>query len=246
MPGKEGRVLRALFPAPDWEGFLLGFAKIECDFPAVLKTEEDKVLEYGTACANIQEGRIDFKNEFVPLFKMGTRLKIVRVHDGVETHSFTGEVYLSAEKLLRLVSVRDEVLPGAATAYLYDVKMEGTASAMLAPKRKLFRPEGLPSLQVFPVSVYALSMSQLRFTCTVTLPQGQRLTVNVPQPPLFEQLPIQVELPVDFGEGATGSYRCKILDLPGENRYRLERFLQSMSLRVNKSFPPLPDNVTAF
>lgn len=220
----------------------MGFAKIECDFPAVLKTEDDKVLEYGTACASIREGSIDFKNEFVPLFKMGTRLVIARVHDGVETHRFTGEVYLSAEKMLRLVAVTDEVLPGAASAYLYDVKMEGTASAMLAPRKKLFRlgrPDGLASLQVFPISVYALSMNQLRFTCGVTLPQGQRLTVDVPEPRLFEQLPIQVELPVDFGEGATGSYRCKILDLPGENRYRLERYLKDMSLRVNKSFPPL-------
>lgn len=225
----------------------MGFARIDCDFPAVLKTEEDKVLEYGTACASIQEGSIEFKNEFVPLFKMGTRLKVVRVHDGVETHSFTGEVYLSAEKLLRLVSVRDEVLSGAASAYLYDVKMEGTASAMLTPKRKLFRPEGLPSLQVFPISVYALSIGQLRFTCAMTLPQGQRLTVDLAGPPLLQQLPIQVELPVDFGEGTTGSYRCKILELAGENRQRLERFLSDMSLRVNKSFPPpAGSDVTAF
>lgn len=221
----------------------MSFAKIEHDFPAVLKTVEDKVLEYGTACASIQEGSIEFKNEFVPLFKMGTRLKIVRVHDKVETHSFTGEVYLSAEKLLRLVSVTDEVLPGAASAYLYDVKLEGTASAMLPPQgqRRLFRfgrPEGLPSLQVFPISAYALSMSQLRFTCGVPLPQGQRLTVDLPGPPLLEELPIQVELPVDFGEGTTGSYRCRILDLPGENRDRLARYLRELSLRVNKSFPP--------
>lgn len=219
----------------------MGFAKIECDFPAVLKTEDDKVLEYGTARASIQEGSIDFKNEFVPLFKMGTRLKVVRTHEGVETHSFIGEVYLSAEKLLRLVQISDEVLPAAATAYLYDVELAGTASAMLAPQKRLFRlrSDGVSSLQVFPISVYALSLSQLRFTCGIALPQGQRLTISVPQPRLFEQLPIQVELPVDFGEGATGSYRCKILDLPGDNRYRLERFLQDMSMRVNKSFPPV-------
>jgi len=221
----------------------MSFAKIEHDFPAVLKTVEDKVLEYGTACACIREGSIDFKNEFVPLFKMGTRLKIVRVHDEVETHSFTGEVYLSSEKMLRLVSVTDEVLPGAASAYLYDVAMEGRASAMLPPKaqRRLFRfgrQEELPSLQVFPISVYAISMSQLRFTCEVPLPQGQRLTVNIPEPVHFEDLPIQVELPVDFGEGATGSYRCRILDLPGENRFRLGDYLRELSLRVNKSFPP--------
>ena len=225
----------------------MGFAKIEHDFPAVLKTPEDKVLEYGVACASIQEQRVDFKNEFVPLFKMGTRLKVVRVHDGVETHSFLGETYLSSEKMLRLVSITDQVLPGAASAYLYDVEMGGSASALLPPQgqRRLFRfgrQEELPSLQVFPVSIYALSLTQLRFTCGMTLSQGQRLAVSVWQPPLLEDLPLQVELPVDFGEGATGSYRCRILDLPGENGPRLEKYLRDLSLRVNKSFPPLPED----
>lgn len=226
----------------------MGFAKIECDFPAVLKTEDDKLLEYGTACASIREGSIEFKNEFVPLFKMGTRLVVVRVHDGVETHRFSGEVYLSAEKMLRLVSVSDEVLPGAASAYLYDVQLDGSASAMLAPKRRLFhigRSDGLASLQVFPISIYAISLNQLRFTCKMTLPQGQRLTVDLSGPPRLEQLPIQVDLPVDFGEGATGSYRCRILELTGENQARLERFLHDMSLRVNKSFPPISEGSTA-
>ena len=100
----------------------------------------------------------------------------------------------------------------------------------------------MPSLQVFPVSIYALSLTQLRFTCGMTLSQGQRLAVSVWQPPLLEDLPIQVELPVDFGEGATGSYRCRILDLPGENGPRLEKYLRDLSLRVNKSFPPLPED----
>ena len=90
--------------------------------------------------------------------------------------------------------------------------------------------------------VYQAPLTQLRFTCGMTLSQGQRLAVSVWQPPLLEDLPIQVELPVDFGEGATGSYRCRILDLPGENGPRLEKYLRDLSLRVNKSFPPLPED----
>lgn len=109
-------------------------SRIERDFPAALKTPDGRVVEYGTAQASIQEGSVDFKSEFVPLFKMGTPLVIVRMKDKVETQVFTGESYLSTEKMLRLVAVRDEVLPGAASAYSYEVELSGQASALIQPK----------------------------------------------------------------------------------------------------------------
>jgi len=221
--------------------------RIEQDFPAVLKTMENKLLEYGVGRASIAENYVEFKSEFVPLFKMGTRLRVVRVKDEVETQIFTGEVYLSAEKMLRLVSVRDEVLPGAVSAYLYDVKLPGTASAMIQPKeehRRFFsfgpKQESVPLWQEFPVTVYAISLSRLKFTCSVPLTQGQRFTMTVGEPPLLEDISLEVELPVAFGEGETGSYRCRILDLFGENQRRLEECLQRLSLQVNKAFPPAP------
>lgn len=220
-------------------------SRIERDFPAVLKTPEGKVLEYGTACASIREGSIDFKSEFVPLFKMGTPLQVVRTKDEVETQVFSGESYLSTEKLLRLVSVRDEVLPGAVSAYMYDVELSGTASAMVQPKEQRHRffslggrQEELPVWQEFPVAVYALSVSQVKFTCQVPLVQGQRITLSAGD--LLSEVPLEVELPVTFGEGETSSYRCRILELPGENRTRLESCLWHLSLSLNKSFPPPP------
>ena len=192
--------------------------RIGQDFPALLKTVENKLLEYGTGCASIAAGYVEFKSEFVPLFKMGTQLRIVRIKDEVETQLFTGEVYLSSEKMLRLVSVRDEVLPGAVSAYLYDVKLPGNASAMVLPPeqpRRFFsfasKQEAIPVWQEFPVTVYALSLGRLKFTCSVPLSQGQRFTMTVGNPPLLEDVSLEVELPVAFGEGETGSYRCRIL-----------------------------------
>lgn len=218
-------------------------SRIERDFPAVLKTPEGKVLEYGTACASIREGFIDFKSEFVPLFKMGTPLQIVRTKDEVETQLFNGESYLSTEKMLRLVSIRDEVLPGAVSAYLYEVELSGTASAMVQPReqhRRFFslggRQEELPSWQEFPVSIYALSLSQLKLTCQVPILQGQRVTLSAGD--LLREITLEVELPVTFGEGETSSYRCRIIELPGENRARLESYLWRQSLTLNKAFPP--------
>ena len=200
----------------------MSFSRIEQDFPAVLKTTEDRALEYGTGCASVAEGRVDFKGEFVPLFKMGTQVRIVRV--------------------------KDEVLPGAASAYLYDVEMPGTAEGLVAPPkapRRLFRfgrqEEEAPTAQVFPVLVHAISMNQVKFTCDIPLDQGQELRLTTQGPVELTALPLRVELPVTFGEGATSSYRCKIAELSGANHIRLEQFLRGLSLRINKSFPPVPD-----
>jgi len=220
-------------------------SRIERDFPAVLKTPDGRVLEYGTAQASIQEQCVDFKSEFVPLFKMDTPLVIVRLKDNVETQVFTGKSYLSTEAMLRLVEVRDEVLPGAASAYSYDVELSGHASALIQPRavhRRLFsfapKDPAIPSWQEFPVSLYAISLSQVKFTCDVPLAQGQKLTLTAGDPPLLQEVPLEVILPVTFGEGDTSGYRCHILELPGENRERLETLLRQLSLALNKAFPP--------
>ena len=60
-------------------------------------------------------------------------------------------------------------------------------------------------------------------------------------PPLLQEVSLEVELPVTFGAGDTSSYRCRILELPGENRDRLERLLRRLSLTLNKAFPPPPE-----
>lgn len=219
-------------------------SRIERDFPAVLKTPEGRVVEYGTALASIAEGSVDFKSEFVPLFKMGTPMVIVRVKDKVETQVFRGESYLSTEKMLRLVQVRDEVLPGAASAYSYDVELSGEGSALIQPKttRRFFsfgqKEESLPSWQEFPIDLYSISLTRVKFTCSVPLAQGQKVTLTAGDPPLLQEVPLEVELPVTFGEGDTSSYRCRILDLPGDNRERMETLLRQLSLAANKAFPP--------
>ena len=73
------------------------------------------------------------------------------------------------------------------------------------------------------------------------LDQGQELRLTTQGPVELTALPLRVELPVTFGEGATSSYRCKIAELSGANHTRLEQFLRGLSLRINKSFPPVPD-----
>ena len=62
-------------------------------FPAVLKTLDDQIV--ADTCViqiSIEDKSVDFKSEFIPLYKLGDHLKIVRIQDGVEVVIYVGEV----------------------------------------------------------------------------------------------------------------------------------------------------------
>lgn len=224
-------------------------AKASDHFSAILKTLDDKILEYGSASVSVEDQSLDFKSEFVPLFKMGTQLKVVWVQSGVEAMSFEGEVYLSSQKMLRLVALKDTVLPGASSAFTYEVSFTGNATATIEPaeeqpKRFSFlhrRSSSAPVVQKFPVSIYAISLSQIKFTCDVCLPKGQMVTLNVSQPISLKDLPLQVEVPITLGAEGTNSYRCSInLGESGYNFMSLRPYVDKLSQQKNKMFPPNP------
>lgn len=89
------------------------FNILEQGFPAVLKTPDGEILEYGKAFVSPDQQGIHSRMILFPCSK-GTRLMIVRTQGDIETQRFSGEVYLSAQNLLQIVAVTDEVLPGAA------------------------------------------------------------------------------------------------------------------------------------
>ena len=95
-------------------------------FPAVLKTLDDQIVaDTGVIQISIEDKSVDFKSEFIPLYKLGDQLKIVRIQDGIEVVSYVGEVYLSSQHILRLVSVTETVLPAARSVFSYDVDLTG-------------------------------------------------------------------------------------------------------------------------
>lgn len=111
-------------------------------FPAVLKTLDDQIVaDTGVIQISIEDKSVDFKSEFIPLYKLGDQLKIVRIQDGIEVVSYVGEVYLSSQHILRLVSVTETVLPAARSVFSYDVDLTGKLIARVldtSHKRFLF------------------------------------------------------------------------------------------------------------
>ena len=80
---------------------------------AILKTLDDNIIEYGQATVSLKDKFAEFSAQFVPLLKIATEAKIICMEGAVSTHIITGKVYLSSKNLLRLVSIKCTLIPGA-------------------------------------------------------------------------------------------------------------------------------------
>lgn len=80
---------------------------------AILKTIDDNIIEYGQVTVSLKEKYAEFSSQFVPLLKIETEAKIICMEGAVTTHIITGRVYLSSKNLLRLVSIKCTLIPGA-------------------------------------------------------------------------------------------------------------------------------------
>lgn len=224
----------------------MNFGTVSQNFPALLKTPDGKILEYGTASVFCEEQALDFTGEFVPICKMGTPLQVIRVQEDFETQRFSGVVYLSSPRMLRLVSLEDEVLPGALLAYDYDTALNAcvTASVLQEPIRKHFsllrrQCDPAPKLQEFPVKITSVSLARINFVCNKTLAMKQRVTLNADGPLHLESLHMEIERPVIFGPSETSSYLCRIRNLSAPNYSALSEFVSTISTREIKLFPPV-------
>ena len=88
----------------------MSYRKPAPKYQAVLKTPDGKILERGYVSIFPETQSIDFKGEFVPLFNMGDQVSITQIQDEVEVIRYIGEVYLSSQRMLRLVHVTEEIL----------------------------------------------------------------------------------------------------------------------------------------
>lgn len=207
------------------------YENMDVKFDAVLKTMAGKTIEVGRGQFDPAQHSVDFECDFIPLFSMGTRLQILRLHEGVEVHRFSGEVYFSSAGRLRLVSVKDDVPPEAALVFLYYVDLPGAAQTTVQTEhRGLFGKKTVEETVEFPVSVRALSMHEVMFhtDLSVELDPGQPVTVALRQGPSIARLPMVVKQAIVFGQEAN-RYRCRLLTLHPSDEVCLERYLLELS-----------------
>ena len=212
------------------------YENMDAKFDAVLKTLSGKTVEVGCGQFDAADRSVDFECDFIPLFSMGTRLQLLRLHEGIEVHRFVGEVYFSSAGRLRLVSVQDEILPEAALVFLYYVELPGTAQTTVQTEhRGLFGKKTVEETVEFPVTVRALSTHEVMFhtDLSVELDPEQPVTVLLPQIPAIARLPMVVKQSIVFGQEAN-CYRCRLLALHAS----VEALLKDYILRLSATDTP--------
>ncbi len=177
-------------------------------FEAVLKTEDDRILETGVACISAEDQSIEFKNEFVPLLKLGSTAKIVRIEDEREIHCFTGQVYLSSRRLLRIISISDELFPEAFN-YLW---LNTSIHAKIFPATSNVAPVYGEESSGFDAEVYYVSLKNIKFTSKKQFHVGQKLYLYAHEPIGLDMVELEIFQIISFGKNVVG-YRCKIASL---------------------------------
>ncbi len=216
--------------------------KYKTSFSAILKMADGTVLENGQALVSVENQSIDFASEFVPLFSMGTPLEIVRVFRGEEIHSFTGVVYLSSERLIRLTSVQDTIAPNTEKYYMFPLE---AAAQLYIPDAQSPKPQGglfrrkkqppVPLPEYCDVRLTGIAQDAMEFTTPTELPQGQRFFLTMKEPFPFEQIPLEVKRLLQFGINGQNCF-CRITSLPKAIRGRWEEFIRQLHWKTNKLF----------
>lgn len=225
--------------------------KNEKGFPAVLKDTQGRILAEGYGSVLAQQGEVEFRSDFVPLYRMGVPLKMVRRCDGQDIHVFIGEVYISDKKLLRLMHVRDLLLPGSEK--VYSTKVDIPATFVLTEveeymethqswfsrfhRRKQEEPLPVPD---YPAQLTALSGRQLEFHSEYLLETDDDIKITfTPEPDLyFDHVPVHVDKVYAFGEGV--AYFATFGDMPSWQRERLDQYLRRLNETENRFFPDRP------
>lgn len=199
-------------------------------FKATLKTEDDTILEDGYACIIHEERAVQFRSAFVPLMKLGSTAKIVRIMNDQETHCFIGQVYLSSSKLLRIVNVNDKLLTEVELALSVETSIQAKLHPVLSMAETFHLPIG--KLIKFDADIYSISMTTIKFTSTEKFSIGAQLTVSAESPVQLKKVLVEVYQTIDFGQEKHG-YRCKILSLPEPSCTNLTEYLS----KLNQIFP---------
>ncbi len=172
-------------------------------FSALLKSGDGQLLETGTASMSA-DGSIIFKNEFVPLMRMGTPIQVVRLLGEEEVQTFEGQVYLSSKSLLKMTTADPQAVRAALR--LFEVNASATAKLTLKDSHEPAYRAG----DIIDGSVYYLSPQCIKLLSMEQIEVGHQLMLELESPLRIKRLPLEVEQRVPLGRMATG-YLCRIV-----------------------------------
>jgi hypothetical protein len=207
-------------------------------FPACLKTPEGNMLAYGNAELSLEDRSLTFRSDFVPLYPLDTPLEVFRLDGNTPVHRFWGNVYLSDKRLMRLVHIDDELLPGSEMVYCGGLPFTGQATRCTMPlKKRHFFSRPVPQIAA-PVHVAIPEMTDRQLVMLYddddVLEPGEQFLLCFDRPVPLP--PIKVEL-IRSGIFALKQPRlCAFLGLKEGDRKNLREFLAIHNQKHHKLF----------
>lgn len=151
-------------------------------FPALLRSADGRVKEFGRGALAFGQNTVDFYSEFIPLMELGTEAQVVWLAGTRELAVFEGRIYLSSAERARLVNVDPAALrlPRAVLA------LNTCIAATIAPP-------GRPGAAL-PAELVYLAQGLVKLRTDARAERGQKLMLSAEVDFLtLEEVELEVE-----------------------------------------------------
>lgn len=198
---------------------------------AILKQMNNEILEYGFASYSAQDQYLDFTAQFVPILQINSEVKVVCSENGVTTHIFTGNVYLSSENLLRVIDLKCAFMHGAEKVLAAHVPFEAQVFVP-AFKHSFFVNKLIYKWE--SCSIKAISMNGAAIECPEIIGEyEEKITIKISDP-IFSK---PTELHLHTGEkglmfGNHTKYKYKIGKLNNRCESELRSFIRKANMAL--------------
>lgn len=201
---------------------------------AILKTPDERIVEYGQVSVSLKDKYAEFSSQFVPLLKIDTEARIICIEENTSTHIITGKVYLSSKNLLRLVSIKCTLIPGAENvletptflrAGIYKPVMK---SGVFSKNKVVYKWD--------ECTVTSLSMRYITFRSSkIMFEYDDRVKLKIGAPVFSKDTEINLQLAqTGLMFGKNSKYNYKITKLKEREQTELADFIKLGSLEMIK------------
>ncbi|MEG1972467.1 MAG: hypothetical protein RR315_04840 [Oscillospiraceae bacterium] len=194
---------------------------------AALRAPDGALLENGKAFISERGNFIDFKNDFVPLLKLGDPVTICLMLNDREAVRFDGNAYISSNTLLRISNVDGNLVEYARDMFGSNLFVRTILSFCHENRFKLNK-----GAQNIAATIYSITPDTLRFISLEKVLIGQELLINFKEPFPFTDVRAVVEKQWQLGVMAIG-YQCYITYLPDGAADSISRYLSPFKTEVN-------------
>lgn len=194
-------------------------------FSAQLEDEYGNIIETGTAELVSDPNSLNFNGGFIPLYRIGEKITVVRMLNNRRLEVLKGEVFLSSRNLLRVTGIDSAHMENLRRIFLSNTQFEARPY-LSAKKRFQTKPTKIYEAEAI---VYFVSEQEIKFLSMDPLHYGQTFTLDLNEPFLLHGASVEVRESIDFGS-IMKAYLCIFTDMSDDNKESLLNYVKSLEI----------------